>query len=256
MANLDVGFCGAAGKMVAITCHAINNSDSMTLCLGVDSNQVGTLIPNTSLQIQGTVESLEGIDVMVDFTVAEAAMENLKLAAQGGVHAVVGTSGINEEHVAELTKIFTKSNCIVVPNFSISAILLMHLSEIATPYFSTIEIIEFHHNNKIDAPSGTALATAEKISQNMTEDLRDPTTDLALEGARGAKAQGNIPIHSVRMEGMLAHQEVIFGTTGQTLTIRQDSSDRSSFMPGVLLAIKGVPNLTGVNIGLETLMDV
>ena len=151
---------------------------------------------------------------------------------------------------------FTNSNCIVVPNFSISAILLMHLSEIATPYFSTIEIIEFHHNNKIDAPSGTALATAEKISQNMTEDLRDPTTDLALEGARGAKAQGNIPIHSVRMEGMLAHQEVIFGTTGQTLTIRQDSSDRSSFMPGVLLAIKGVPNLTGVNIGLETLMDV
>ena len=256
MANLDVGVFGAAGKMGAITCQAINNSDSMTLCLGVDSNQVGTLIPNTSLQIQGTVESLKGIDVMVDFTVAEAAMENLKLAAQAGVHAVVGTSGINEKHVAELTKIFTKSNCIVVPNFSISAILLMHLSEIATPYFSTIEIIEFHHNNKIDAPSGTALATAEKISQNMTEDLRDPTTDLALEGARGAKAQGNIPIHSVRMEGMLAHQEVIFGTTGQTLTIRQDSSDRSSFMPGVLLAIKGVPNLAGVNIGLETLMDV
>ena len=256
MANLDVGVFGAAGKMGAITCQAINNSDSMTLCVGVDSNQVGTLIPNTSLQIQGTVESLEGIDVMVDFTVAEAAMENLKLAAQAGVHAVVGTSGINEEHVAELTKIFTKSNCIVVPNFSISAILLMHLSEIATPYFSTIEIIEFHHNNKIDAPSGTALATAEKISQNMTENLHDPTTDLALEGARGAKAQGNIPIHSVRMEGMLAHQEVIFGSTGQTLTIRQDSSDRSSFMPGVLMAIKGVPNLTGVDVGLETLMDV
>ena len=132
----------------------------------------------------------------------------------------------------------------------------MHLSEIATPYFSTIEIIEFHHNNKIDAPSGTAIATAEKISRNIAEDLRDPTTDLTLEGARGAKAQGNIPIHSVRMEGMLAHQEVIFGSTGQTLTIRQDSSDRSSFMPGVLMAIKGIPSLTGVNIGLETLMDV
>ena len=109
MANLNVGVFGAAGKMGAITCQAINNSDSMTLCLGVDSNQVGTLIPNTSLQIQGTVESLEGIDVMVDFTVAEAAMGNLKLAAQAGVHAVVGTSGINEEHVAELTKIFTLS---------------------------------------------------------------------------------------------------------------------------------------------------
>ena len=256
MANLDVGVFGAAGKMGAITCQAINNNDSMTLRLGVDTNQIGTGIPNTSLQIEETVQDLEDIDVIVDFTVAEAAMENLKLASQSGVHAVVGTSGINAEHVEELTRIFTNSNCIVVPNFSISAILLMRLSEIATPYFSTIEIIEFHHNNKIDAPSGTALATAEKISQNMTEDLRDPTTDLALEGARGAKAQGNIPIHSVRMEGMLAHQEVIFGTTGQTLTIRQDSSDRSSFMPGVLMAIKGVANLTGVNIGLETLMDV
>ena len=256
MANLNVGVFGAAGKMGATTCQAINSDDSMTLRLGVDANQVGTLIPGTSLQIQGTMENLEGIDVIVDFTVAEAAMENLKLVAQAGVHAVVGTSGISDEHLSELTKLFTNSNCIVVPNFSISAILLMHLSEIATPYFSTIEIIEFHHNNKIDAPSGTALATAEKISRNIAEDLRDPTTDLTLEGARGAKAQGNIPIHSVRMEGMLAHQEVIFGSTGQTLTIRQDSTDRSSFMPGVLMAIKGIPSLTGVNIGLETLMDV
>ncbi len=256
MENLNVGVFGAAGKMGATTCQAINNDDSMNLRLGVDVNQAGTLIPSTSLQIEETVQNLEGIDVIIDFTVAEAAMENLKHAAQAGVHAVVGTSGINDVHLSELTRIFTNSNCIVVPNFSISAILLMHLSEIATPYFSTIEIIEFHHNNKVDAPSGTALATAEKISQNITEDLRDPTTDLTLEGARGAKAQGNIPIHSVRMEGMLAHQEVIFGAQGQTLTIRQDSSDRSSFMPGVLMAIKGISDLTGVNIGLETLMDV
>ena len=256
MENLNVGVFGAAGKMGATTCQAINNDDSMNLRLGVDVNQAGTLIPSTSLQIEETVQNLEGIDVIIDFTVAEAAMENLKYAAQAGVHAVVGTSGINDDHLSELTRIFTDSNCIVVPNFSISAILLMHLSEIATPYFSTIEIIEFHHNNKVDAPSGTALATAEKISQSITEDLRDPTTDLTLEGARGAKAQGNIPIHSVRMEGMLAHQEVIFGAQGQTLTIRQDSSDRSSFMPGVLMAIKGISDLTGVNIGLETLMDV
>ena len=132
----------------------------------------------------------------------------------------------------------------------------MRLSEIATPYFSTVEIIEFHHNNKVDAPSGTALATAEKIAGALKKDISDPTTSFVLEGARGAKGQGNIPVHSVRMEGMLAHQEVIFGASGQTLTIRQDSYDRFSFMPGVLMAISGIAGLTGVTVGLEALMDV
>tara|TARA_B100001996_G_scaffold132314_1_gene100644 strand:- start:761 stop:1162 length:402 start_codon:yes stop_codon:yes gene_type:complete len=133
---------------------------------------------------------------------------------------------------------------------------MMRLAEIAAPHFDTIEIIEYHHNEKIDAPSGTAIATAEKL-QAASNDLRaDPTSDMVLEGARGAKGQTQIPIHSVRMEGMLAHQEVLLGTLGQTLTIRQDSSDRSSFMPGVIMAIKGIDRLEGVNVGLETLMDV
>ncbi|MBT95200.1 MAG: 4-hydroxy-tetrahydrodipicolinate reductase [Acidimicrobiaceae bacterium] len=255
MTNLNVGVFGAAGKMGSTVCQAINKDDCTSLRFAIDTNQVGSNIPNTEIFIRESIETLEGVDVVVDFTVAEVAMENIKFAARQGVHAVVGTSGLTEINLSELSKIFTKSNCIIVPNFSISAILLMRLSEIATPYFSTIEIIEFHHNNKIDAPSGTALATAERISEVRNEDLHDSTTNLVIDGARGAKGQGNIPIHSVRMEGMLAHQEVIFGATGQTLTIRQDSSDRSSFMPGVLMAIKGIEALSGVNVGLENLMD-
>jgi 4-hydroxy-tetrahydrodipicolinate reductase len=255
MTNLNVGVFGAAGKMGTTVCQAINKDDYTSLSFAIDTKQVGENIPNTAISIRDSIETLEGVDVIVDFTVAEVAMENLKFVAQQGVHAVVGTSGLTEANLSELSNIFTRSNCIVVPNFSISAILLMRLSEIATPYFSTVEIIEFHHNNKIDAPSGTALATAERISAVRNEDLHDPTTNLVIDGARGAKGQGNIPIHSVRMEGMLAHQEVVFGATGQTLTIRQDSSDRSSFMPGVLMAIRGIEALPGVNVGLETLMD-
>ena len=256
MAKLNVGVFGAAGKMGSTTCQAINNDDSMTLAFGVDAKQVGEVIPNTTIEITDSLENLKGIDVAVDFTVAEVAMKNLELVAQSGVHAVVGTSGITEENVSELSEMFTESHCIVVPNFSISAILLMRLSEIATPYFSTVEIIEFHHDNKVDAPSGTALATAEKIAGALRKDISDPTTNFVLEGARGAKGQGNIPVHSVRMEGMLAHQEVIFGASGQTLTIRQDSYHRFSFMPGVLMAISGIAGLTGVTVGLEALMDV
>lgn len=255
MTNLNVGVFGAAGKMGTTVCQAINKDDYTSLSFAIDTNQVGSTIPNTAISIKDSIETLEGVDVIVDFTVAEVAMENLKFVAQQGVHAVVGTSGLTETNLSELSNIFTRSNCIVVPNFSISAILLMRLSEIAAPYFSTVEIIEFHHNNKIDAPSGTALVTAERISAVRNEDLHDPTTNLVIDGARGAKGQGNIPIHSVRMEGMLAHQEVVFGAAGQTLTIRQDSSDRSSFMPGVLMAIKGIEALPGVNVGLETLMD-
>ena len=256
MTNLNVGVFGAAGKMGSTVCQAINNDDSTHLTFAVDTNGVGTEIANTSLEIEDAVDTLEGTDVIVDFTVADAAMNNLKLVAECGVHAVVGTSGLTESDISALNESFTTSNCIVVPNFSISAIMLMRLAEIATPYFSTVEIIEFHHNNKVDAPSGTALATAEKIAQANGKDVIDPTTNLVLDGARGGKGQGNIPIHSVRMEGMLAHQEVIFGAEGQTLTIRQDSSDRSSFMPGVLMAVKGISSLRGVSIGLEALMDV
>ena len=256
MTKIRVGVIGAAGRMGATVCQAVLNDPSTSLELAVDENAVGNTIDNSEIEIQGNLSNLEDVDVVVDFTVADASRKTLPFLAEKGIHAVVGTSGLDEKDLQNLRECFTQSNCIIVPNFSISAVLMMRLAEIAAPHFDTIEIIEYHHNEKIDAPSGTAIATAEKL-QAASNDLRaDPTSDMVLEGARGAKGGAQIPIHRVRMEGMLAHQEVLLGTLGQTLTIRQDSSNRSSFMPGVIMAIKGIGRLEGVNVGLETLMDV
>lgn len=256
MTKIRVGVIGAAGRMGATVCQAVLNDPSTSLELAVDENAVGDTVDNCEIEIQGDLSNIEDVNVVVDFTVADASRETLPFLAARGIHAVVGTSGLDVKDIQNLRQCFTQSNCIIVPNFSISAVLMMRLAEIAAPHFDTIEIIEYHHNEKIDAPSGTAIATAEKL-QAAANDLRgDPTSDMVLEGARGAKGETQIPIHSVRMEGMLAHQEVLLGTLGQTLTIRQDSSDRSSFMPGVIMAIKGIGRLEGVNVGLETLMDV
>jgi len=256
MTKIRVGVIGAAGRMGATVCQAVLNDPSTSLELAVDENAVGDTIDNCEIEIQEDLSNIEDVNVVVDFTVADASRKTLPFLAARGIHAVVGTSGLDMKDLQNLRQCFTQSNCVIVPNFSISAVLMMRLAEIAAPHFDTIEIIEYHHNEKIDAPSGTAIATAEKL-QAASNDLRaDPTNDMVLEGARGAKGQTQIPIHSVRMEGMLAHQEVLLGTLGQTLTIRQDSSDRSSFMPGVIMAIKGIGRLEGVNVGLETLMDV
>tara|TARA_Y100000817_G_C16823076_1_gene529851 strand:+ start:80 stop:850 length:771 start_codon:yes stop_codon:yes gene_type:complete len=256
MTKIRVGVIGAAGRMGATVCQAVLNDPSTSLELAIDENAIGDTVDNCEIEIQGDLSNIEDVNVVVDFTVADASRETLPFLAARGIHAVVGTSGLDVKDIQNLRQCFTQSNCIIVPNFSISAVLMMRLAEIAAPHFDTIEIIEYHHNEKIDAPSGTAIATAEKL-QAAANDLRgDPTSDMVLEGARGAKGETQIPIHSVRMEGMLAHQEVLLGTLGQTLTIRQDSSDRSSFMPGVIMAIKGIGRLEGVNVGLETLMDV
>ena len=194
--------------------------------------------------------------VVVDFTEAAAARENLRWCASNGVHAVVGTTGLTDDDHAELRSIFTDSNCVVAPNFAIGAVLMMRLAEIAAPYFESVEIIELHHDQKRDAPSGTALLTADRIAAASSEWLPDPTTNEVVPGARGGKAAGSIPVHSVRLRGLVAHQEVLFGTTGQSLSIRHDSYERSSFMPGVLLAVKRVADHPGVTIGLETLLDL
>ena len=256
MTKIRVGVIGAAGRMGATVCQAVLNDPSTSLELAIDENAIGDTVDNCEIEIQGDLSNIEDVNVVVDFTVADASRETLPFLAARGIHAVVGTSGLDVKDIQNLRQCFTQSNCIIVPNFSISAVLMMRLAEIAAPHFDTIEIIEYHHNEKIDAPSGTAIATAEKL-QAASNNLRtDPTSNMVLEGARGAKGETQIPIHSVRMEGMLAHQEVLLGTLGQTLTIRQDSSDRSSFMPGVIMAIKGIGRLEGVNVGLETLMDV
>src|SRR5262249_9162871 len=150
--------------------------------------------------------------------------------------------GFTDDDVANARAAFERSpaNAVIVPNFAISAVLMMRFAELAAPYFDTAEIIEMHHDEKIDAPSGTAIATATRMAAASATWAADPTTKTVLEGARGGAGAGGIPIHSVRLRGLVAHQEVLLGTTGQSLTIRQDSYDRTSFMPGVLLAVKAV----------------
>ena len=151
---------------------------------------------------------------------------------------------------------FTTSNCLIVPNFAIGAVLMMHFSAIAAPYFDTAEVIEFHHDGKVDAPSGTALRTAERMAAASSDWGGDPTTHESVPGARGGLGPADIRLHAVRMRGVVANQEVILGTTGQTLTIRHDTIDRSSFMPGVMLACKSIADHPGVTVGLEPLLGL
>jgi 4-hydroxy-tetrahydrodipicolinate reductase len=197
-----------------------------------------------------------GVDVVVDFTVLAGARGNLAWAAENGVHAVVGTTGFSAEDHAALRKAFTTSNCVIAPNFAIGAVLMMRFAELAAPWFETAEIIELHHNAKVDAPSGTAMLTVQRMAQASSDWAEDPTRTLTLPGARGAKGPAEIPVHSVRLRGLVAHQEVLLGTTGQSLTIRHDSYDRESFMPGVLLAVKAVADRPGLTIGLDALLGL
>jgi 4-hydroxy-tetrahydrodipicolinate reductase len=172
------------------------------------------------------------------------------------VHAVVGTTGLSDGDLDELRSLFTTSNCVVAPNFAIGAVLMMRLSELAAPWFESVEIIELHHDAKVDAPSGTAMLTAQRIAAASSEWAPDPTVDTVVEGARGGHGPAGIPIHAIRLRGLVAHQEVLFGTTGQTLSIRHDTTDRSSFMPGVLLAVKAVADRPGLTLGLEALLGL
>ena len=196
-------------------------------------------------------------DVAVDFTVANAARENLRWCAANNVHAVVGTTGFAEAELAEFADLFEHSpaNAVIAPNFAIGAVLLMRFAELAAPYFETAEIIELHHNQKIDAPSGTAIHTAQRMAAASKDWAADPTTDVNAEGARGSLVEG-IPVHSVRLQGMVAHEEVLFGTTGQSLSIRHDSYDRASFMPGVILAVRKVGELPGLTVGLDAVLGL
>ena len=197
-----------------------------------------------------------GCEVAVDLTGAAAARSNVPVLAAAGVHVVVGTTGLTDDDLDTWRAAFTRSNCLVVANFAISAVLMMRFAELAAPWFDTAEIIELHHDRKVDAPSGTALATARRMAAASDEWAADPTSRLEVDGARGAAGPGGIRLHSVRMRGMVAHQEVVLGAAGQTLTIRQDSYDRVSFMPGVLLACRRIHDLPGLTVGLDALLGV
>ena len=225
---------------------------------GIDLQQLG--ISGTGLQVARTGDALAdaGAEVAVDFTVLDAARENLRWCAANGVHAVVGTTGFSEADIDDLRARFEASaaNVLIAPNFAIGAVLMMRFAELAAPYFETAEVIELHHDEKVDAPSGTAMLTAQRMAQASDDWGKDPTEKLMIEGARGAEGPGGIRVHSVRLRGLVAHQEVVLGTAGQSLTIRHDSYDRTSFMPGVLLAIRAVRERPGLTVGLDALLGL
>ena len=261
--TIKVGVLGAAGRMGATVCGAVHDDVELELVAVVDASSVGALLrdvggPDVDLEIAGDVAAMKaaGAEVVVDFTVAAAARSNLLALAADGIHAVVGTTGFSDEELASFADAFTESNCVVAANFAISAVLMMRFAELAAEFFDTAEIIEYHHNAKIDAPSGTAVATAQRLAAASGRWAADPTEHEVYPGARGGAGPSGIRVHGVRMEGMLAHQDVILGALGQTLTIRQDSYDRSSFMPGVVLACKRIADHPGLTLGLDDILGI
>ena len=261
---IRVAVFGAAGRMGTEVCRTVTAEPGLELVAAFDPHAAGERVGDVAglggavgeVTIVGNLEELdpEHIDVAVDFTVAEAGRVNVGWCARNAVHAVVGTTGFSEGDLKAIGSSFTESGCVVAPNFAISAVLLMRLAAEAAPFFDSVEIIELHHDAKRDAPSGTALATAERISAASSQWSADPTEHEVLPGARGGRGPGGIPIHAVRLRGLVAHQEVLFGTTGQSLTIRQDSYDRTSFMPGVVAAIRAMTGRRGLTFGLDQLL--
>jgi 4-hydroxy-tetrahydrodipicolinate reductase len=258
---IRVGVFGAAGRMGSTVCQAVLEDRDLELVAAVDPLHAGLDLRHAArvdsdLHVAATADALleARVDVVVDFTHLTAARENLAFAAEHGLHAVVGTTGFSDQDLQTYATAFTRSSCLIAPNFSIGAVLMMRFAELAAPWFDTAEIIELHHDRKRDAPSGTAMLTAERMAAASADWAEDPTETEVLEGARGAKGPAGIAVHAVRMRGMLAHQEVLLGTTGQTLSIRHDSYDRSGFMPGVVLAVKKVAERPGLTVGLDALL--
>ncbi len=244
---IRVGVVGAAGRMGQQVCRAIAADRATDLVAELDLGDSLERLIDTKAQ------------VVVDFTVLDVARETLRFAAAHGIHAVVGTTGFSEDDLAEFSEAFSPgapSNAVIAPNFAIGAVLMMRFAELAAPHFETAEVIELHHDNKIDAPSGTAIRTAQRMAAASSDWGADPTTTEVYQGARGGLGPKGIRVHSVRLRGLVANQEVILGTTGQTLTIRHDTSDRTSFMPGVLLAAKKVADYPGLAVGLDTYLGL
>jgi 4-hydroxy-tetrahydrodipicolinate reductase len=246
--------------MGAEVCRAVLIDPELTLAAAVDPGAAGADVGGVTVAAELRAFADAGCDVVVDFTVADAARVTLPWLAMHGIHAVVGTTGLGPGDLDDLRSAFGNgpAHCLIAPNFAISAVLMMRFAELAAPYFDTAEIIEYHHDQKVDAPSGTAITTAERMAA-ARGDLPwrpDPTERELYPGARGGLGPSGIRVHGVRMEGMIAHQDVLLGALGQTLTIRQDSYDRSSFMPGVLLACKRIDRFPGVTVGLDQVLGL
>jgi 4-hydroxy-tetrahydrodipicolinate reductase len=252
---IRVGVFGAGGRMGATVCGAVSSDPGLELVAAIDPAHAGETVEGISIVADPSALS-DDLDVVIDFTQLDAARGNVLWAAEHGVHAVVGTTGFDASDLDRFRGAFTKSNCVIAPNFAIGAVLMIALSERAAPYFETAEVVEMHHDAKRDSPSGTAMFTAERIAAASSDWAPDPTELTVIDGSRGGVGAGGIHVHALRVRGMVASQEVIFGTTGQSLTIRHDTYDRASFMPGVLLAAKAVADKPGLTVGLDQLLDL
>ena len=242
--------------MGATVCDAIAGDPQLELVAVVDPGAPGSTVHGLTIASELRALADAQLEVAVDFTVAAASRVNLPWLAMHNIHAVVGTTGFTDEDLKNFRLAFSSSNCLIAANFAIGAVLMMRFAEMAAPFFETAEIIEIHHDGKADSPSGTAITTAQRMAGANSSWAQDPTKHEAIAGARGAKGAGGIPIHAVRMRGAVADQEVILGTQGQTLTIRHDTTDRSSFMPGVVLACKKIAERQGLTIGLDSLLGI
>jgi len=247
--TIKVAVLGAKGRMGATTVGAINEAADLELVAALDlGDDLNTLVTS-------------GAQVVVDFTHPESVMGNLDFAINHGVNVVVGTTGFDAAKL-ETIKGWLAANpgvgALIAPNFGLGAVLMMQFAAQASKYFESVEIIELHHPNKADAPSGTAARTAELITEaraSVNKEAMPDATSSGLQGARGARV-GDVPVHSVRLRGLVAHQEVILGDLGETLTIRHDSIDRTGFMPGVLLGVRKVVSTPGLTFGLEHFLDL
>ncbi|MFP4234174.1 MAG: 4-hydroxy-tetrahydrodipicolinate reductase [Nitriliruptoraceae bacterium] len=262
---MRIGIVGAAGRMGAEVCRAVAAAEDLTLVAAVDPGAAGRSLsevarldgPEGDLVVAEHLDALTDADVevAVEFTGPASVGENLLWLLEHGIHAVVGATGISEVQLSRARELAAGStaNALVAPNFAIGAVLLLRFAAEAARYLPHVEVVELHHDGKVDAPSGTALRTAELLAEARGTAPSVPLGDAHHPGARGADHAG-IRVHSVRLPGLVAHQEVLFGGTGQTLTIRHDSIDRTSFMPGVLLACRTVAGLDGLEVGLDAVL--
>ena len=251
------GFMGSMGQK---TVEMINQTDDFQLVAGLGPHAQG--IDKSEYHLADVVQVFDQLnsvetdaDVWVDFTLPNSAFENVKFAIEHGIHPVVGTSGMSDAQLTELIQLATEKHVggLIAPNFGLSAVLLMKFAQEAAKYFPDAEVIEMHHEDKLDAPSGTAISTAKMIAEARKQNPSAPKTEATIDGARGGDVEG-VPVHSVRLPGYVAHEQVLFGGSGEALTIRQDSFDRSSFMSGVKIAIPAVIKETSLMIGLENIL--
>ena len=243
---MKVAVFGSRGRMGAEVVRAVEGAEDLELVAAVDAGDDRSAV--------------EAADVVVDFTHPDAVLDNIAWCVERGIHVVVGTTGFSDERLATVRDLAVQAGVgvLVAANFSIGAVMMMHFSAQAAKFFESVEVIELHHPNKADAPSGTSSTTADKIAAARAEAGLGPVPDAtaqSLPGARGADV-GGIHVHSVRLRGLIAHQEVLFGGEGETLTIRHDSLDRVSFMPGVLAGVRAVPGLPGLTVGIEKVLGL